>query len=47
LYPPSAAPHDEIVLEVPQIDAARAAVLLKEAMTAAFAATFPSAPLRD
>jgi len=44
---PVAAPHDEIVLEVPQADAARAAVLLKEAMTAAFAATFPGAPLRD
>jgi hypothetical protein len=34
-------------LEVGQADAARAAVLLKEAMTAAFAVTFPSAPLRD
>jgi DNA polymerase-1 len=44
---PVAAPHDEIVLEVPQADAARAAVLLKEVMTAAFAATFPGAPLRD
>ncbi len=44
---PVAAPHDEIVLEVPQADAARAAVLLKEAMTSAFAATFPGAPLRD
>ena len=30
-----------------EADAARAAVLLKEAMTAAFAATFPGAPLRD
>jgi DNA polymerase-1 len=44
---PVAAPHDEIVLEVPEADAARAAVLLKEAMTAAFVATFPGAPLRD
>ncbi len=44
---PVAAPHDEIVLEVPQADAARAADLLREAMTAAFAATFPGAPLRD
>ena len=43
---PVAAPHDEIVLEVPQADAARAAVLLKKAMTAAFAATFPGAPRR-
>jgi DNA polymerase I len=43
---PVAAPHDEIVLEVPQADAARAAVLLEKAMTAAFAATFPGAPLR-
>ena len=41
---PVAAPHDEIVLEVPEADAARAAVLLQEAMTAAFAATFPGAP---
>jgi DNA polymerase-1 len=44
---PVAAPHDEIVLEVPQADAARAASLLEAAMTAAFAATFPGAPLRD
>ena len=44
---PVAAPHDEIVLEVPEADAARAADLLREAMTAAFAATFPGAPLRD
>ena len=44
---PVAAPHDEIVLEVLQADAARAAVLLREAMTDAFAATFPGAPLRD
>ena len=44
---PVAAPHDEIVLEVPEADAARAADLLQEAMTAAFAATFPGAPLRD
>src|SRR4029077_6430347 len=44
---PVAAPHDEIVLEVPEADAARAAALLEEAMTAAFAVTFPGAPLRD
>ena len=44
---PVAAPHDEIVLEVPEADAERAADLLREAMTAAFAATFPGAPLRD
>ena len=44
---PVAAPHDEIVLEVPEADAARAGALLQEAMTAAFAATFPGAPLRD
>jgi DNA polymerase-1 len=44
---PVAAPHDEIVLEVPEADAKRAADLLREAMTAAFAATFPGAPLRD
>jgi DNA polymerase I len=44
---PVAAPHDEIVLEVPEADAERAADLLREAMTAAFAATFPDAPLRD
>jgi DNA polymerase-1 len=43
---PVAAPHDEIVLEVPRADAARAAVLLEEAMVAAFAETFPGAPLR-
>jgi DNA polymerase-1 len=43
---PVAAPHDEIVLEVPQADAARAGALLQEAMTAAFAATFPGAPLQ-
>ena len=41
---PVAAPHDEIVLEVPQADAARAASLLEEAMALAFAATFPGAP---
>jgi DNA polymerase-1 len=44
---PVAAPHDEIVLEVRQPDAARAADLLQKAMTAAFTATFPGAPLRN
>ena len=44
---PVAAPHDEIVLEVPEADAARAASLLKDAMTDAFAATFPGAPLQN
>jgi DNA polymerase-1 len=44
---PIAAPHDEVVLEVPQADAGRAAILLKEAMVDAFAATFPGAPLRN
>ena len=43
---PVAAPHDEIILEVPEADAARAAALLQVAMTAAFAATFPGAPLK-
>ena len=37
--------HDEIVLEVPEADAERAGALLVEAMTRAFAATFPNAPL--
>ena len=32
---------------MPDADAERAADLLREAMTAAFAATFPGAPLRD
>ena len=44
---PVAAPHDEIVLEVAEADAARAGALLQEAMTSAFAVTFPGAPLRD
>jgi DNA polymerase I-like protein with 3'-5' exonuclease and polymerase domains len=44
---PVAAPHDEIVLEVPEADAERAAALLKEAMIDAFAVTFPGAPLRN
>ncbi|UZF90649.1 DNA polymerase [Bosea sp. NBC_00550] len=44
---PVAAPHDEFVLEVAKADAARTAVILKEAMTAAFAVTFPGAPLHD
>ena len=39
--------HDEIVLEVPEADAERAADLLQKAMTDAFAETFPGAPLRD
>ena len=37
--------HDEILLEVAEVDAERASVLLVEAMTAAFAETFPGAPL--
>jgi DNA polymerase-1 len=37
--------HDEIVLEVPEADATRASTLLVEAMTQAFAVTFPGAPL--
>jgi DNA polymerase I len=44
---PVAAPHDEIVLEVPEAAAAQAGALLKAAMTEAFATTFPGAPLRD
>jgi DNA polymerase-1 len=37
--------HDEIVLEVPTPDAERAAALLTDCMTRAFAAVFPNAPL--
>jgi DNA polymerase I-like protein with 3'-5' exonuclease and polymerase domains len=37
--------HDEIVLEVPEADAERARALLVQAMTDAFAETFPGAPL--
>jgi DNA polymerase-1 len=37
--------HDEIVLEVREADAVHAGALLVEAMTRAFAATFPNAPL--
>jgi DNA polymerase-1 len=39
--------HDEIVLEVAEKDAERAERLLEQAMTNAFAETFPGAPLRD
>jgi DNA polymerase-1 len=39
--------HDEIVLEVAEKDAERAKRLLEQAMTNAFAETFPGAPLRD
>ena len=37
--------HDEIVIEVPKADAERAAQLLEQAMSDAFAETFPGAPL--
>jgi DNA polymerase-1 len=37
--------HDEIILEVREADAERAAELLKRAMIEAFAETFPGAPL--
>ena len=37
--------HDEIMLEVAEADAERAAVLLVKAMTDGFAETFPGAPL--
>ncbi len=37
--------HDEIVLEVAESDAERAAELLEHAMVAGFAKTFPGAPL--
>ena len=37
--------HDEIVIEVPEADAAQAAELLERAMVAGFAKTFPGAPL--
>ena len=37
--------HDEIVIEVPEADARRASDLLAQAMTDAFAETFPGAPL--
>jgi DNA polymerase I-like protein with 3'-5' exonuclease and polymerase domains len=37
--------HDEFILEVKTADAERAAKLLEQAMTEAFAATFPGAPL--
>ncbi len=39
--------HDEIVLEVREEDAKRAAVLLEEAMTLAFETIFPGAPLNN
>ena len=39
---PGALAHDEIVLEVPETDAERAAVLLERAMVAGFAKTFPA-----
>jgi DNA polymerase-1 len=39
--------HDEIILEVPEQDAGRAAELLKRAMVEAFAETFPGAPLAN
>jgi len=42
-----AAPHDELVLEVPDADAPQAAAPLKAVMTEAFATTFPGAPLTD
>jgi hypothetical protein len=37
--------HDEIVLEVSEVDAERARTILVESMTRAFAETFPDAPL--
>ena len=37
--------HDEIILEVPEPDAEKAAELLERAMVAGFAKTFPGAPL--
>ena len=39
--------HDEIVVEVPEADAPEAARLLQQAMTEAFAVTFPGAPLNQ
>jgi len=39
--------HDEIVVEVPEADTPEAAALLQQAMTEAFAATFPGAPLNQ
>ena len=39
--------HDEILLELPGADAEKAATLLQQAMTEAFAATFPGAPLNQ
>jgi hypothetical protein len=37
--------HDEIVVEVPEADAVRARTIVVDAMTRAFAETFPDAPL--
>jgi DNA polymerase-1 len=37
--------HDEIIIEIKETDAERAAKLLEQAMTEAFAETFPGAPL--
>jgi DNA polymerase I-like protein with 3'-5' exonuclease and polymerase domains len=37
--------HDEIVVEVPEADAERARTIVVDAMTRAFAETFPDAPL--
>ena len=39
--------HDEIVLEVREEDAERAAALLEQAMTLAFEEIFPGAPLNN
>ena len=39
--------HDEIVVEVLEGDVQQAAALLQQAMTEAFAATFPGAPLNQ
>ena len=36
--------HDEILLEIPEADAEKAATLLQRAMTEAFLETFPGAP---
>jgi DNA polymerase I-like protein with 3'-5' exonuclease and polymerase domains len=42
-----AAPHDEIVLEVPLKYAEAAAALLQKVMVDAFVRTFPGAPTHD
>lgn len=38
--------HDELILKVPEDDAAIARALLEDVMTKAFAMTFPGAPTK-